>query len=163
MMPSPKTYLTAYTKIFKFAIVNDESSDTGLEKMNAVCTHIFYVERPNKVQVKFFNIFTTSDEHCSTAESLFNAIDNAFTSYKIFCEQYVSIGVDNVNIGVKSSLKSRVQERNKSCFIAGYNCLLAHIAANDEGSSYSRVSGFDMEDHMVDLYYYFKSSSNFSI
>ena len=128
--------------------------------MNAVYTHIFDVERSNEVEVKFLNMCTTSGEHCSTVESLFNAIDKAFTS-EISWEQCVSIGLDNINVnlGVKNSIKSRVQQRNKSCFIAGCNCDLAHIAASNRGSSYSRVSGFDMADHIVDLYYYFKSST----
>ena len=34
---------------------------------------------------------------------------------------------------------------------------MAHIAASNGGSSYNRVSGFDIADHMADLYYYFKS------
>ena len=77
-------------------------------------------------------------------------------------EQCVSIGLDNtnVNVGVKNSIKSRVQRRNKSCFIVGCNCHLARsVASNGGSSSYNRVSGFDIADHMVDLYYYFKSST----
>ena len=157
MMPSLKAYLTAYMKIDKFAIVNNGSSDTGLEKMNVVCIHIFDVDRSNKVEVKFFNMCTTSGEHCSTTESLFNAINNTFTLDEISWEQCVSIA--NVNVGIKNSIKFRVQQQNESCFIAGCNCHLAHIAASNGGSSYSRVSRLDMADHMVDLYYYFKSST----
>ena len=50
---------------------------------------------------------TTSGEHCSTPESLFNAIDNAFNSHEISWEQCVSIGLDNtnVNVRVKNSIK----------------------------------------------------------
>ena len=83
MMPSLKVSLTTYMKIDKFVIVNDGSCDTGLEKMNAVCIHIFDDERSNEVEVKFFNMRTTSSEHCFTTESLFNTIDNAFTSDEI--------------------------------------------------------------------------------
>ena len=161
MMHSLMAYLTAYMKIDIFAIVNNGSSDTGLEKINVVYTHIFDAERSNKVELKFFNMCTTSGEHCSTAESPFNAIDNVFTSDEISWEQCVSIRLDNANVNddVKSSIKSRVQQRNKSCFIAGCSCHLVHTAASNGGSSYSRVSGFDMADHMVHLYYYFKSST----
>ena len=49
--------------------LNDESSDRGLEKMNGMCIHIFDIERSNKVEVKYFNMCTTSGEHCSTPES----------------------------------------------------------------------------------------------
>ena len=54
--------------------------------MNAVCTHIFVVERSNKVELKFFNMCTKSGENCSTTESLFNAIDNTFTLEEISWE-----------------------------------------------------------------------------
>ena len=45
MMLSLKAYLTACMKIDTFAIMNDGSSDTDFENMNAVCTHIFVAER----------------------------------------------------------------------------------------------------------------------
>ena len=77
-MPPVKAYLTAYIKINTFTIANDGSSDTGIEKINTACTHMFNVERSDKVQVKFFNIGTTSGEHCSATERLFNAIDNLY-------------------------------------------------------------------------------------
>ena len=111
MMPSLKAYLTAYMKIDKFAIVKNGSSDMGLEKMNVACIHIFDVDRSNKVEVKFFNMCTTSGEHCSTTESLFNAINNTFTLDDISWEQCVSIWLchANVNVGNKNSIKSRVQ------------------------------------------------------
>ena len=39
------------------------------EKMFPMCIHIFDIERSNKVEVKYFNMCTTSGEHCSTPES----------------------------------------------------------------------------------------------
>ena len=36
---------------------------------------------------------------------------------------------------------------------------LVHITASNGRSLYSRVSDFDIVDHMVDLYYYLKSSN----
>ena len=88
-------------------IFNDGSSDSSLEKMNSMCIHIFDIERSNKIEIKYFNMRTTSGEHCSTPESLFNAIDNAFNSHEISWEQCVSIGLDNtnVNVRVKNSIK----------------------------------------------------------
>ena len=102
---------TAYIKIDAFSILNDGSSDTGLEKINVVCIHIVHV-----------HMCITSVNHCSTFEILFNTIDSIFTLNEISWEQCVTIGLDNtlnntnVNVGVKNSIKSRVQQRNKSCF-----------------------------------------------
>ena len=56
-------------------------------------------------------------------------------------------------------MKSRVLEKNPQCFIAGCKCHLAHLAAGKGGSAYSNVSGFDCEEHQVNLYYFFKDSS----
>ena len=46
----------------------------------------------------------------------------------------------------------------KSCFIAGCSCHLAHLAARAGSTAFQKVSNFDVEDHQVDLYYYFKES-----
>ena len=57
------------------------------------------------------------------------------------------------------TLGIRTLEKSPLSFIAGYNCHLAHLAAGKGGLAYSDVSGFDCEDHQVDLYYFFKGSS----
>ena len=56
-------------------------------------------------------------------------------------------------------MKLRVLEKNPQCFIVGCNCHLDHWAAGKGRSAYSKVSGFDCEEHQVDLYYFFKGSS----
>jgi len=115
----------------------------------------------NKMEIKFYDMCTTSGEDCSKAETLFNAIDSAFVKDDLSWKHCVSVGLDNtnVNMGNRNSVKSRVLQKNPSCFNAGCNCHLAHIAAKKGGSFYSKTSKFDIEDHMVDLYYYFKSST----
>lgn len=99
---------------------------------------------------------TTSGEHCSKDENLFNAIYNAFTLDEVFWEQWVST---NVKIGYNDSIKSKVQKNNRSFLFVGCNCHLAHIGASNRRSSYSNESGFDMAHHIVDLYYNFKNST----
>ena len=53
MMPSLNDYLTSYMKENLFPLANDGSSDTGIQKMNAVCAHIFDVNQSNKMEIKF--------------------------------------------------------------------------------------------------------------
>lgn len=76
-------------------------------------------------------------------------------------DNVVSVGLDNTycNMGNKNSLKTRILEKNSSCFVAGCNCHLVHSAAGKGEQAYSDISGFDCEDHQVDLYYFFKGSS----
>ena len=62
-------------------------------------------------------------------------------------------------MGEHNSLKSRILENNPNCFIAGCNCHSAHNAAAKGGDGYTKVTGFDTEDHPVTLYYYFRNST----
>ena len=63
-----------------YALVNDESSDCGLSKMNPVCVYIFDVKRSKQVEFKFYSVSSTSGEDCSKAETLFTVINDVFKS-----------------------------------------------------------------------------------
>ena len=62
-------------------------------------------------------------------------------------------------LGEHNSVKSRIRIKNECCFIAGCSCHLAHLAAGRGGKGYTSISGFDIEEHQVDLHYYFKNST----
>ena len=161
MMPVIKDYLHGQMKLEPFSIANDGTSDTGLKKMNAACALIFDVTRSNKVELKFFYMCATTGEDVSKAVTLFEAIDGALEKSVITWDNCVSFGVDNcnTNIGSKNSLKTRIIKKCNHCFIAGCSCHLAHLAAEKGGNAYGNISGFNMEDHQIDLYYYFKGST----
>ena len=54
MKPAIKLEMLNYMLEQPFALINDESSDTGLKKMNALCTYIFDVSRSMCVECKFY-------------------------------------------------------------------------------------------------------------
>ena len=56
-------------------------------------------------------------------------------------------------------MQTRILNENESCFIAGCSCHLAYLAAGAGGRAFQKVSNFDVEDHQVDLYYYFKEGT----
>ena len=155
-----KAYVVTYMKTNPFGLVNDGSSDTGINKMNPACAFIFDVNNSNKLCLKFFDMCPTTGEDCCKSETLFNAIDSALERDGISWKNCVSMGVDNTNsnVGEHNSLKSRILTKNPCCFIAGRSCHLAHLAAGKGGKAYTLASGFDMEEHKVDLYYYFQKS-----
>ena len=62
-------------------------------------------------------------------------------------------------MGYKNSLKSRIPEKNSSCFVADFNCHLVHLVAGKGGQAYESISSFSFEDHQCGLYYFFKGSS----
>ena len=72
-----------------------------------------------------------------------------------------SVGVDNtsVNIGVRNSLKTRILQRNPAVFFNGCPCHIIHNAAQRAGEAFSVACGFDIEELVVDLYYWFDKST----
>ena len=62
-------------------------------------------------------------------------------------------------MGIRNSIKSRILQKNSGVFVAGCSCHLAHLAAGADGQAYQGVTDFDMEDHQVDMYYFFKNST----
>ena len=155
--PTLHSNLIKYMAENPYAMVNDGSSDTGLLNMNPVCVYIFDIERSKQVEFKFYSMCLTSGEDCSKSQTLFDSINNTMTKDNLDWDNVVAIGLDNtnVNIGNKNSLKTRILEENP----AGCNCHLAHIAAGKGGEGYASQTKFDCEDHLVDLYYFFKRST----
>jgi hypothetical protein len=82
----------------------------------------------------------------------------ALTSCSI---ETVSTGLDNTNvdIGDHNSIKSRTTEKNEDIIIAGCPCHILHNAAGKVGIAFSEITGFDIEDHCVDVFYWFDKSS----
>ena len=65
----------------------------------------------------------------------------------------------NANIGVHNSSKSRALEKNHNIFTAVCLCQILHNAACKSCSAFATLPGFDIEDHCVDLFYWFDKSS----
>ena len=100
----------------------------------------------------------TSGTNCSTAEGIFTAIDEAFEKNKIPWENCVYLSVDNTNImiGKNNSIAPRFLEENENVFIAGCPC---HIAASNAHNDFCEYISLNVEDMMVDLFYWFDKSA----
>ena len=161
IMPALLKHLVDYVKTQLFSLTNDGTSDTGIKKVNATCALIFDVRTSKEVQMKFYNMCPTTSENTSTAKSLFQSVDGAMKKDKLNSSKCVSFGADNCNTNMRcnNSMQTRILNENKSCFIAGCSCPLAHLTAKAGGRAFQKVSNFDAEDHQVDLYYYFKGST----
>ena len=88
----------------------------------------------------------TTGEYCSKASTLFEAINGTLTKDGLDWDNIYFYNA-NENIGNKNFIKSKILEKNASCFIAGCNCHLSHLVAGRGGSAYSALSGFDCQDH----------------
>ena len=103
----------------------------------------------------------TKGTDSATAAAIFNKIDEVVTSHNIPWGNCVGFGVDNtsVNVGIRNSIYTRVIQKNPACYFMGCPCHLVHNVACKASSTFSDVSGFDVEDMCVDVYYYFDKST----
>lgn len=72
-----------------------------------------------------------------------------------------SVVVDNtsVNIGNRDSLKTRVLQSNPAIYFNGCPCHILHNAAQKAGDSFTECCSFDVEELVIDLYYWFYKST----
>ena len=72
-----------------------------------------------------------------------------------------ALGVDNTNgnTGEHNFLKSRALKKNHNIFIAGCLCHILNNTACKSALAFAIAIGFDIQDHCVDLFYWFDKSS----
>ena len=146
-------------KVHPFSISVDGSNDTGLEKMNPITVRIYDVNS-NMVVTRFLNMCTSAS---ASAEGIYNVMDRKLVDL-LKCPNpwslCTSVGVDNtsVNIGVRDSLKTRVLSCNPAIYFNGCPCHI-HNATQKAAESFSQCCGFDVEDFVIDLYYWFDKST----
>jgi hypothetical protein len=147
-------------KELPFSVMLDGSNDSGILKMFPVTVRIFDVNF-SRVMTKFVDMNLLEGPNASTAESMFNSDDELFNEHSISWDTVTAIGVDNTNAnnGAHNSIKSRVLGRNPNVFVSGCPCHILHNAAGKGGSAFAEVTDFDVEDHLVDLFYWFDKSS----
>ena len=146
--------------VHPFSISIDGSNDSGLEKMNPITVRI-YDAKCNMVVTRFLDICTTTS---ATAEGIYTAMNTTLGNL-LNCPNpwslCTAVGVDNtsVNIGVRDSIKTRVLQQNPAVYFNGCPCHIIHNAAQKAGESFTGVSGFDIEEFVIDLFYWFDKST----
>ena len=75
--------------------------------------------------------------------------------------QAVSLSVDNTisMIGVHNSSASRCKAQNSEIYVLGCPCHLVHIAASNANDAFSEIVGINVEDIVIDLFYWFDKST----
>ena len=143
-----------------FSIMIDGSNDNGLAKMLPITVRIFDVNH-SRIMTKFFDMNLVSGRSSGTAAAMFDSVDAQFTKHGIAWENVSGLGVDNTNanIGNHNSLKTRVLKKNNEVVVAGCPCHILHNAAGKAADAFATASGFDVECHCVDIFYWFDKSS----
>lgn len=143
-----------------FSLLIDGSNDTGLEKLNPLTVKIFDV-RKGQVLTQLLDMCTTSGRDCGTATAIFSKVDSVLGRHGVPWCNCVGFGVDNtsVNIGIRHSIMTHVQEKNVACYFMGCPCHLVHNIASHASDALQKSTGFDVEDLCVDIYYWFDKST----
>ena len=110
---------------------------------------------------KFLDINLLEGRDACTADAMFQSVNELLERNNLDWDYCVAIGLDNtnVNIGDHNSIKSRAKEKKEEIIIAGCPCHILHNASGKAGTAFSEVTGFDIEDHCVDVFYWFDKSS----
>ena len=150
-----RSQLVEEMRMKPYSLAIDGSNDTGLKKMNPLTVRIF---TPHGVSTQLLDMCMTRG---SAAADIFGKMDETLQQYGISWNNCVSVGEDNtsVNLGRRNSIMTRLTEKNPAVFFNGCPCHIVHNIASKAGDMYSRVTGFDVEDFCVDVYYWFDKST----
>ena len=150
--------VVAKMKNYPFSLAVDGSNDTDLKKMNPLTVRIYDINR-GYIATRFVDMGMTSG---SDAESIFQTIASVFQKNNLSWGKCIGFSVDNtnVNMGNRNSIKTRVLGRNENCFILGCPCHIIHNAASYSATNFGKVVGFDIEEFLIDLYYWYDKSTN---
>ena len=140
-----------------FSLATDGRNDKGLVKLIPLLVWLF----DNDLGYVNIQLLGMCCSKSVTAEILFENIYNALRSNEIDQPSRVGVGLDNisVNLGRHNAIKTQVQEVNNSIYINGCPCHIVHNTANKGADMFMLESGFDVEDMLVDIFYWFDKSS----
>ena len=146
--------LIEFMKNNPFSLATDGCNDSGLSKMNPLTVRIFDINR-SCITTRFLDMCLTS---ASTADAIFSKIDETLQKHDLDWRRCVAFGVDNtsMNMGKHNSIKTRVQH---SVYFMGCPCHMVHNTAIKAADYFESLTGFDVEDMMVDLFYWFDKST----
>ncbi len=158
--PHVKQTLVEQLKSGVFSMSTDGSNDKDLDKINPITVKLFDIHASRAV-TRFLDMGVTQGVDAAKASTIFEAIDEVMTDNSIPWKNCIAFSVDNTsaNLGQFNSIKTRVLERNPHCYFLGCPCHILHNTAGKASAQLKQVSGFDIDDLAVDIFYYFDKST----
>ena len=113
--------------------------------------------RVKKVDTRFLDMYTTSGTDAAIAKAIFDKMGCVLSNYKIPWNNCIGLGVDNtsVNIGRRNSIFYRVNAINPNVYLMGCPGHIAHNTASAAADALRNETGFDLEELVVDMFYWF--------
>lgn len=140
-----------------FTLSLDGSNDAEEKKLVPLTVRVFDNEH-GVVKTKFLSMCLLN---AGTAIAYFEKLEEVFVSNNIPWSNCIALSVDSasVNIGRHNSIKSRLESKNPSVYTLGCPCHFIHNAAHNAAKKLEVATGFDVEEFIVDIYYYFEHST----
>ena len=134
----------------------DGSNDKDLDKMKPIMVKLFDINVSRAV-THFLDMGVTQGVDAAKASTIFKAIDEVMTDNSIPWKNCIAFSVDNTsaNLGQFNSIKTQVLEHNPHCYFLGCPCHILHNTSGKASAQLKQVSGFDIDDCQVDIFYYF--------
>ena len=161
MVPHCHSYLVDHCQSHPYSLGIDHLMvQTTLDRRNESCSYS-YLTLISETVTSHFYMCVTFGEAGARAASIFDAVNNKFGADSMPWENAVSLSVDNANamIGRNNSMASRCKNENPDIFISGCPCHSAHIAATEANDAFAEIIGINVEDVLIDLFYWFDKSS----
>lgn len=109
----------------------------------------------------FYDMCVTSGVDGGKGATIFDAMDQKVTKDGTLWLNAISLSVDNANamIGCGNLIASHCKTKNQSIFLFGCPYQLAHLAATAQNDSFTEIIDVNVEDVLIDQYYWFDKSS----
>ena len=136
-------------------------AQTTLDYKNEPCHHPHLRSCQNSIVTRFLDMCTYTS---STAEGIFSVVDSRMKELLQCSNPWAlctSVGVDNTSVivGARDSLKTRVISCNPTIYFNGCACHILHNAAQKAAESFAVCCGFDVEEFIIDIFYWFDKST----
>ena len=116
-----------------------------------------YESNRGEICSKFWHMCLVSDY---SAQGIFTEVSKAFEQDSVPWQNVIGLSLDNasVNMGRHNSLYRKFEPKNSSVYTIGCPCHIIHNTANHASQVFAGVTGFDIGDFLVDVFYYFDNS-----
>ena len=88
-------------------------------------------------------------------------MNEVLEALSITWDNCVGFRLDNtlVNTGCQNSIKTRIHAKNEAVYIMGCPCHIVHNTAGKAADAFESVTGFNVDDLVIDVFYWFNKST----